>query len=188
MIEFIIVVLFVIYLWVSCEYNKVKNERENTEGSTTQTNYTSQQQLPKSKNFAFSEFKAKDGSNIPAVLYGNLQVLINNLQKIRDSLGEPIKVLIAYKSKKLNEMLKGTQDSYHMKAMASDIAVKGMTSLQLFQFIEYHIQIGNVKDGGLGLYDDYVHYDIGDVHRRWDNRKIYKMPKQFLHSDAQGDF
>ena len=45
------------------------------------------------ENFALSEFRCKDGSDVPEELLENVQLLADNLQKLRDRLGEPIRIV-----------------------------------------------------------------------------------------------
>jgi len=41
----------------------------------------------------------------------------------------------------------------------------------LYQHIEDAISNGEMLQGGLGLYDTFVHYDIRGTKARWDYRK-----------------
>jgi uncharacterized protein YcbK (DUF882 family) len=51
--------------------------------------------------------------------------------------------------------------------MAADIKVKGLTPLEVYNAIEKLIADGKMKQGGLGLYRSWVHYDIRGVKARW---------------------
>jgi uncharacterized protein YcbK (DUF882 family) len=54
----------------------------------------------------------------------------------------------------------------HLKAMASDLVCRSLTPKQLKAVIEKLIKEGKMKNGGIGLYPSFVHYDIGAT-RRW---------------------
>jgi uncharacterized protein YcbK (DUF882 family) len=119
------------------------------------------------KNFSIHEFNCKDGSPVPEMYFDNVQELAKNLQVIRDHIGEPLQILSGYRSPTHNKKVGGKSKSYHMKAMAADIACKSLTPKKLHSLILTLIAKGKVKNGGLGLYPGFVHYDIGPANRRW---------------------
>ena len=97
----------------------------------------------------------------------NLFDLAENLQIIRDYINEPISINISFRPK-WYELEKGRSgNSKHTLAMAADIAVKGITPQRLYTIIEDLILKGEVKEGGLGLYNTFVHYDIRGTRARW---------------------
>jgi uncharacterized protein YcbK (DUF882 family) len=118
-------------------------------------------------NFSLGEFACKDGSQVPNDLLSNIKTLAQNLQVIRDTIGQPIQILSGYRSPEWNKKVGGKPKSYHMKAMAGDLAVKGMTPKQLHKVILKLIDEKKIKNGGLGLYAGFVHYDVGPANRRW---------------------
>jgi len=55
-------------------------------------------------------------------------------------------------------------------AKASDLRVEGITPKELAKVIESLIKDGKMQQGGLGVYSNFVHYDIyfdGKNKRRW---------------------
>jgi uncharacterized protein YcbK (DUF882 family) len=122
---------------------------------------------PKGKYFKLSEFHSKDGVKVPQDLYCNLQKLIDNLDVLRDELKSTIRINSGYRSPQHNKNVGGVSNSYHLKAMAADIAVSGYTPSQVKQTIEKLIKSGKMKQGGIGLYNTFVHYDIGNKASRW---------------------
>jgi uncharacterized protein YcbK (DUF882 family) len=122
------------------------------------------------KNFHIREFSSKDGAQTPEELRSNLLELAQNLQKIRDVIDEPIYINSGYRSKLHNAKVGGVSNSYHTKGMAADIHVKGMSPEQLYTTISQMILNGSIKEGGLGLYNTFVHYDIQGKKHRWDKR------------------
>ena len=54
---------------------------------------------------------------------------------------------------------------------AADISIKGLSSLEVYKTIERLIENGDMLQGGLGLYDTFVHYDIRGERARWDYQK-----------------
>lgn len=118
-------------------------------------------------NFNLLEFACKDGTPVPLNLIPKTQELANNLQVLRDYLGEPIHINSAYRTPSYNKRIGGAKDSQHPKGTAADITCKSKTPKQLHAIIEKLIKDGKMKQGGLGLYPGFVHYDIRGTKARW---------------------
>jgi uncharacterized protein YcbK (DUF882 family) len=122
------------------------------------------------KNFSLEEFKCKDGSDIPNNVLSNITELAKNLQVLRDALNKSISITSGYRSPKYNAKIGGVKNSQHVKGTASDIQVKGMTPKEVALVIEGLIESGKMKQGGIGIYPNFTHYDIyfdGKNKRRW---------------------
>lgn len=120
------------------------------------------------KNFNLNEFNCNDGTVVPNMYLRNVRELADNLQVIRDYINEPLHINSSYRTKDYNKAIGGAKYSQHLTASASDITAKGYTSLQLYKAIQYLIDIGLLKNGGIGLYNGFVHYDIRNNPARWD--------------------
>lgn len=118
-------------------------------------------------NFKFSEFECRDGSKIPDKYLKNIFEVADNLQVLRNYIMKPITINSAYRSKEHNKNIGGVKNSQHLKGKAVDIAVKGMSTVDLYLTIERLIMFGKMKQGGLGLYKNFVHYDIRGKKARW---------------------
>ena len=121
-------------------------------------------------NFLISEFNCKDGTPVPSCLMANVQLLSENLQVLRDCLEAPIHINSAYRHSKYNKSVGGSSKSQHLLGKAADIRVDSYSSVQVYDTIEMLIKEGSMKDGGIGLYDTFVHYDVRDKSARWDFR------------------
>jgi len=66
----------------------------------------------------------------------------------------------------------GKSNSQHLLAKASDIVVKNVSPKEVYNAIEKLIESGKMKQGGLGLYDSFVHYDVRGVRARWNYSKL----------------
>lgn len=67
----------------------------------------------------------------------NIKTLVKELlQPLRDHLGRVITVSSGYRNKRLNEVLRGSKTSQHMKGEAVDIEVLGMDNKELFNLIK----------------------------------------------------
>lgn len=120
-------------------------------------------------NFNLSEFACKDGSQTPLEVYYNLQKLAIQLQVLRDYIGKPIKINSGYRSPNYNASIGGVKNSQHILGKAADITVKGFKPSVLAYHIEQLIYKGEMLQGGIGIYNGFVHYDIGynGKKRRW---------------------
>ena len=119
------------------------------------------------KNFKLSEFDCKDGSEMPSQLLPNVLELAESLQELRNVLNTPIKINSAYRSLEHNASIGGTNSSQHLFAKAADIVVKGKTPAQVATMIKLLILQGKMKQGGIGVYDTFTHYDIRGYKARW---------------------
>lgn len=123
------------------------------------------------KNFNKKEFDSKDGSPMPPEVLLNIQKLAIQLQALRDVLSAPIRINSGYRSPEHNKAIGGSKNSQHVLGKAADIRVNGKTPKQMYDVIEGMIASGDMLQGGLGLYDTFVHYDIRKTKSRWDYRK-----------------
>lgn len=119
------------------------------------------------ENFELIEFVCKDGSPVPDEYMHNVKTLAENLQVLRDEIGEPIRINSAYRSPNYNKRIGGKPASKHLVAQAADITVKGKTPKQLAVIIERLISQRKMKQGGLGVYPGFVHYDVRGTKARW---------------------
>lgn len=119
------------------------------------------------KNFSLEEFKCKDGSDIPNNVLSNIKELAKNLQVLRDTLNKSIKITSGYRSPEHNAKIKGAKNSQHVKGTAADIKVSGMTPKEVALVIEELIKSGKMKQGGIGIYPSWIHYDIRGIKARW---------------------
>ncbi|MRJ09429.1 DUF882 domain-containing protein [Ornithobacterium rhinotracheale] len=120
-----------------------------------------------SKDFDLKEFESHDGSTTPEFVLKNLQALAKNLQVLRDFLGKPVMVNSGYRSVAHNRRIGGKVNSQHLQGKAADIRVEGITPEKLASTIEKLIYNGKMKQGGLGIYPTFVHYDIRGTKARW---------------------
>lgn len=119
------------------------------------------------KNFDLAEFACKDGTPVPVTMIPTVQELANNLQVIRDTIGEGLHINSAYRTPAYNKKIGGAKDSQHPKGRAADLTCKSKTPKQLHAIILKLIKEGKIKQGGVGLYPGFVHYDIRGTEARW---------------------
>ena len=124
-----------------------------------------------SRNFDLSEFACNDGTDVPAEYLPNVISLAKNLQVLRDALKKPVTINSGYRSPDYNKKIGGASKSQHLVAKAADIRVPGLLAIEVYNVILRLIEQGKMHNGGLGLYDSFVHYDVRATSARWDFRK-----------------
>ena len=117
-----------------------------------------------SKNFNRSEFacQGKDCCGGAAPIHPDL---LAGVQALRDLVGRPLRINSGFRCPKHNAAIGGVKNSYHMLAMAADIAVpQGMTPDDFAAFAE---QVFVFHNGGIGIYASWIHVDIRKEKTRW---------------------
>ena len=119
--------------------------------------YNIPESMKLSKNFEISEFACKDGSKVIMVDYE----LVDLLQKMRDTLGKPIRVTSGYRTVSFNKKCGGTATSHHLTGKAADIKVAGLSPLDLaFVADKFGFR-------GIGVYPTFTHVDVGPNKLYW---------------------
>lgn len=129
------------------------------------------------KNFSLKEFdckgnckECKDGCDMPSDVYMNIIKLVKQLQFLRDYTGRAITINSGYRSPEHNAKISGSsKKSQHMLGKAADITIEGLKPTEVYRIIENLIDMGEMLQGGLGLYEEkgFVHYDIRKTKNRW---------------------
>jgi len=119
------------------------------------------------KNFNLNEFNCKDGSKVPSKYIENVKELSENLQIIRDYINEPIHINSGYRSPIYNKKVGGVSNSQHLYAKAADITSKNYTPKKLYKILLKLISENKIHNGGIGVYDGFIHYDIRKNKARW---------------------
>lgn len=120
------------------------------------------------KNFSLKEFSCKNGIWVPPEYMENVEELAENLQILRYFLNVSIHINSGYRTEDYNKKIGGSKNSQHLYAKAADIRVKTeMFTECLYDIIEGLIRTGQMKQGGVGLYSNFVHYDIRGTKARW---------------------
>lgn len=104
--------------------------------------------------FKVKEFACKDGSQIVFID----DYLCTILDILRNKLGKPIIVTSGYRTPWWNAKCSGAKYSYHMRGMAADIKVNGMSAKELAKELDKIVPNGC----GIIVYDSWVHFDVRD--------------------------
>jgi uncharacterized protein YcbK (DUF882 family) len=120
-----------------------------------------------STNFSLNEFASADGTAPNNDVLKNLTELAKNLEVLRKYLGQPIRITSGFRSKEHNKKIGGALNSFHVLGMAADIQVAKIKPEEVAKAIELLIKDGKIKEGGLGIYRTWIHYDIRGTKSRW---------------------
>ena len=107
------------------------------------------------KNFKYSEMICKDGTEVPDQYQNYMLICVTELQALRDKLGKPITITSAYRIPAWNKQVGGTRNSYHLKAQAVDIKVKGLKPYDLAIWAARYTNFN-----GFGIADSFIHLDL----------------------------
>lgn len=104
------------------------------------------------QHFKVREFACKDGSQIVFID----RYLVSILDILRNQIKKPIIITSGYRTPEWNEKCNGAKYSYHMRGMAADIRVDGMSAKELAKKLNE-----TIPDGcGIIVYNNWVHFDV----------------------------
>lgn len=106
------------------------------------------------RHFKVREFACQDGSQVVFIddyLYTILDIL-------RHKLGKPVIITSGYRTPSWNAKCNGAKYSYHMRGMAADIKVNGMSAKELAKELDKIVPNGC----GIIVYNTWVHFDVRD--------------------------
>ncbi|MCT4665605.1 MAG: D-Ala-D-Ala carboxypeptidase family metallohydrolase [Flavobacteriales bacterium] len=126
-------------------------------------------------HFNLIEFHSKDGAEMPVEVFKNVKKMANILEIVRSYFNQPIRINSAYRSPEHNRKIGGVRNSFHTKGMAVDITIKNKTPKQVTKGIKHLIRLGAIPQGGIGLYNGFVHYDFRGYKARWDKSSWYNF-------------
>ena len=102
--------------------------------------------------FKVKEFACKDGS--PIVFIDDYMTCILNI--LRNKIGKPIIITSGYRTPEWNKKCNGAKYSYHMRGMAADIRVDGMSAKELANKLNEIVP----DECGIIVYNTWVHFDV----------------------------
>jgi uncharacterized protein YcbK (DUF882 family) len=107
------------------------------------------------EHFTVAELNPK-GHPLTLEQLNNLKALAIKLEAFRKVCGNrPITVTSGYRTPEHNRRVRGATNSYHLKGLAADIQVKGMSPQRVQRLAREH------WPGGIGLGTTFTHLDDG---------------------------
>lgn len=104
------------------------------------------------KHFKVKEFACKDGSQIVFID----RYLVSILDILRNQIRKPIIITSGYRTPEWNKKCNGAKYSYHMRGMAADIRVNGMSAKELANKLNEIVP----DECGIIVYNNWVHFDV----------------------------
>lgn len=104
------------------------------------------------KHFKVKEFACRSGSQVVFIddyLYSVLEIL-------RNKLGKPVIITSGYRTPEWNAKCGGAKYSYHMRGMAADIRVNGISPKELAKKLNEIVP----DECGIIVYSNWVHFDV----------------------------
>jgi len=125
----------------------------------------------RSKNLSDHEFRCKCRLRAPH-LPKCKQVfapdeLIDIIQDVRDHFGEPVTIHSGHRCEPYNTFVRGASKSQHIKAVAGDFTVRGVTPNEVQEYLLARYPV----EHGIGRYNTFTHVDVRGHKARWDNRR-----------------
>ena len=103
------------------------------------------------QHFKVREFACRDGSQVVFID----SYLVSILDILRNQVGKPVIINSGYRTPTRNKAVGGAKYSYHMRGMAADIRVNGMTAKEIADKLNKIIPDGC----GIIVYSTWVHID-----------------------------
>lgn len=103
------------------------------------------------QHFKVREFACKDGSQV--VFIDNH--LVSILDILRNQIGKPVHINSGYRTPTRNKDVGGAKYSYHMRGMAADIRVDGMSAKEIANKLNEIVP----EECGIIVYKSWVHLD-----------------------------
>ena len=113
-----------------------------------------------SPNFSRHEFACKDGCNFAACDIELIDILENTRLHFG---GKPLRITSGCRCAYHNGQVGGERRSYHLLGLAADFTIDDISPGKIYNYLEirYHAQYG------IGIYPDWVHFDIRKFYSRW---------------------
>jgi zinc D-Ala-D-Ala carboxypeptidase len=122
------------------------------------------------EHFTLDELLASDMAlrhsinNVPADphITGNLHVLASGLERVRAILARPMVITSGYRNERVNKLVGGSRNSAHLRGLAADFKVPGMSARDVCLIIQNHASIGFET---LIMEGTWTHIDFTDAAR-----------------------
>lgn len=104
------------------------------------------------QHFKVKEFACKDGSQVVFID----DHLVSIMDILRNQVGKPVIITSGYRTPEWNKKSNGAKYSYHMRGMAADIRVNGISAKELANKLNEIVP----DECGIIVYRSWVHFDV----------------------------
>lgn len=123
------------------------------------------------EHFSLDELN-KHKFDMPDEVLDNLKMLAVQLEIVRAHFNVPVTINSGYRNLEYNRNIGSKDTSQHVKGTAADIVIKDVSPDEVADAIEFLINTGMLKEGGVGRYNTFTHYDIRGSRARWNYKTI----------------
>ena len=123
------------------------------------------------ENFSIEELNKHNFDMTDEVL-DNLKMLAVQLEIVRAHFNAPVTINSGYRNIEYNRNIGSKDTSQHVKGTAADIVIKNVSPDDVADAIEFLINNGMLKEGGVGRYNTFTHYDIRGTRARWNYKTL----------------
>ena len=124
-----------------------------------------------SENFSLEELN-KHRFDVPDEVLDNLKMLAVQLEIIGAHFNAPVIINSGYRNLEYNRNIGSKDTSQHVLGTAADIVIKDISPDEVADALEFLINVGMLKEGGVGRYNTFTHYDIRGTRARWNYKTI----------------
>ena len=124
-----------------------------------------------SEHFSLDELN-KHKFDMPDEVLDNLKMLAVQLEIIRAHFNVPVIINSGYRNLDYNRNIGSKDTSQHVKGTAADIVINDVSPDEVADAIEFLINTGMLKEGGVGRYNTFTHYDIRGTRARWNYKTL----------------
>jgi len=124
-----------------------------------------------SENFSLEELN-KHRFDVPDKVLDNLKMLAVQLEIIRAHFNAPVIINSGYRNLEYNRNIGSKDTSQHVLGTAADIVIKDVSPDEVADALEFLINVGMLKEGGVGRYNTFTHYDIRGTRARWNYKAL----------------
>jgi len=124
-----------------------------------------------SEHFSIDELN-KHKFDMPDEVLDNLKMLAVQLEIIRAHFNAPVIINSGYRNLEYNRNIGSKDTSQHVKGTAADIVIKDVSPDEVADALEFLINTGMLKEGGVGRYNTFTHYDIRGTRARWNYKTL----------------
>lgn len=115
------------------------------------------------------DWNGPDVADVPDELVDNIRPTVQLADQVRHMFGGAVEVVSGYRPPEYNALVGGVDDSQHTYFRALDLRPADGDVVKFWSVVSGVVACWRMADEvvGLGIYEDFVHVDVGYRDRRW---------------------